>query len=109
MKTLETRIQSKRDTTANWNSRLNFIPLKGEIIIYTDREKDENGNDVPGLKIGDGLAYCIDLPFVDAVLRQKLLDHLSDQEVHITQEERERWNNKINCDYIRETLIINRN
>ena len=35
---LNTRIQLKRDTTENWNNAKGFIPLPGEIIIYTDYE-----------------------------------------------------------------------
>ena len=79
-----TRIMSKRDTTANWNINRMFVPLKGEIIIYTDRETDEDGNLVPGIKIGDGVVPVIDLPFVDEVLRKTLLDHIANQERHIT-------------------------
>ena len=33
-KTLNTRIQMKTDTEANWNKATNFIPKNGEIIIY---------------------------------------------------------------------------
>ena len=85
MKTFDTRIMSKRDTTLNWNKQPMFVPLKGEIIIYTDREQDSVGNLVPGLKVGDGTTPAIDLPFVDAFLREKILTHLANQEIHITQ------------------------
>ena len=34
--TINTRIQNKRDTTANWNAARGMIPLAGEVIIYTD-------------------------------------------------------------------------
>ena len=34
--TINTRIQLKRDITANWNNARGFIPLKGEVIIYED-------------------------------------------------------------------------
>ena len=85
------------------------ISNKGEIIIYTDHEIDSNNNYVPGLKVGDGTTPAIDLPFVDSILRQTLLNHISDQEVHITQTERERWDNKLNLEYDSETLIFNRN
>lgn len=110
MNIFDTRIMSKRDTTANWNSNRTFVPLKGEIIIYTDRETDSEGNLIPGIKIGDGVVPAVDLPFVDVVLREKILEHIANQEVHITQQEREFWNNKINLDYNQnlETLIFNR-
>lgn len=58
MAVLKTRISNKIDTTANWNSTTNFIPLKGELIIYSDPNQ---------LKIGDGVTKVQDLPFFDAV------------------------------------------
>jgi hypothetical protein len=38
-KTLQTRIQLKHDTEANWNKATSFKPLPGEVIIY---DKDTN-------------------------------------------------------------------
>lgn len=35
---IKTRIQLKRDTTSNWNNATGFIPLQGEVILYTDHE-----------------------------------------------------------------------
>ena len=49
-KVIRGRIQSKRDTTANWNATQNFIPLDGEIIVYTDYY----GENTPAIKVGDG-------------------------------------------------------
>ena len=70
--TINTRIQLKRDTTANWNAARGFVPMAGEVIIYTDYssyQKEVNGRIktilIPGIKIGDGGAYVQDLPFVD--------------------------------------------
>ena len=50
------RIQQKADTSANWAKATNFIPLKGEIIIYTDKNQ---------FKIGDGTTKVNELPFAD--------------------------------------------
>lgn len=60
-KTLQTRIQLKHDTEANWNTASinGFIPLVGEIIIY---DPDDN-NYYPRMKIGDGESLINDLPF----------------------------------------------
>lgn len=44
-KTFQGRIIQKHDTEANWKKATNFVPLKGEIIIYDDLRK---------IKIGDG-------------------------------------------------------
>lgn len=104
-----------RGTTEYWNSRLGYIPNEGDIIVYTDKGSIVNSNnetiDVPGIKIGDGLAYCVDLPFVGDDISQKLVEHINDTERHITEEERLFWNNKVNCQdsVVNETLILNRN
>lgn len=59
-KTLNTRIQNKRGTTAEWaaGTAPNFIPWDGEIVAYTD---------VHRIKIGDGTTKVSALPFVDKV------------------------------------------
>lgn len=121
----ESRIKLKRDTTENWNNATGFIPLEGELIIYTDYKtitKEIYGEEVeinvPGLKIGTGNAYVQDLAFVDDELRNTLMAHIENEEMHTTLEEKLFWNNKINVDdsydiqhdeLIDETLILNRN
>lgn len=54
-KTLKTRVQHKVDTTANWGKAVNFVPLKGEIIVYSDDKRR--------FKIGDGETSVANLPF----------------------------------------------
>lgn len=58
--TLNTRIQHKHDTEANWLKATTFIPKLGEIIVY---DKDDN-YDFPRIKVGNGASYVTDLPFV---------------------------------------------
>ena len=123
------RIQSKHDTTANWNAAVGFIPLAGEIIIYDDWQTktytvEEYGEtvtktvNIPNIKIGTGNAYVQDLGFVEDDLRDMLLEHINNQNVHTTLAEKLFWNNKINVDDSEdvlvgelsdETLILNRN
>ena len=106
-----------RDTTENWNAKVNYIPLRGELIIYTDHGtiKDDYGNDikVPGIKIGDGDAYLIDIPFVGDDLCSQLLHELRNHElnslIHVTQEDRDFWNSKLNYEVAGSNLILNRN
>ena len=123
--TVNARIQLKRDTTANWNAARGFVPMAGEIIIYTDYnsyQKEVNGRIktilIPGIKIGDGGAYVQDLPFVDEDLRDTLMDHINNMDLHVTLGEKIFWNNKINVDdayeavhdeLIDEMLVLNRN
>ena len=60
-KNLYGRIAQKIDTAANWEKAINFIPKKGEIIVYA---KDENCSH-DRIKIGDGTAIVKQLPFID--------------------------------------------
>ena len=126
---LNTRIQLKRDTTENWNNAKGFIPLPGEIIIYTDYETktytvEEYGEtvtktvDIPNIKIGTGNAYVQDLAFIDEKTKDMLLDHINNQEAHVTLADKLFWNNKLNVDdeydisyqeLYDETLVLNRN
>ena len=127
--TINTRIQLKRDTTENWDNAIGFIPLQGEVIVYTDYETktydvEEYGItvtktvDIPNIKIGTGNAYVQDLAFVDENTRNILLEHIHNNDIHTTLQEKVFWNNKINVDDAEEqitgeleneTLILNRN
>ena len=127
--TVNTRIKCKRDTTENWNNARGFIPMAGEIIVYDDYETktytvEEYGQmvtktvNIPNIKIGSGNAYVQDLAFVDQKTRDILMEHINNQEIHVTLQEKVFWNNKINVDdsyevvhdeLIDETLILNRN
>lgn len=72
-KTIKTRIQSKHETEANWNKATNFIPLKGEIIIY---DPDTN-YDYPRIKVGDGKTNVISLKFVTEGVTKQITDGLA--------------------------------
>lgn len=54
------RIIHTHDVEANWNAVSNFVPYKGEIIVY---DIDEN-NSFERIKIGDGITNIINLPFI---------------------------------------------
>lgn len=87
------------DTTANWNSQISFIPEEGTVIVYSDYKTiiiEGVEKTIAGIKIGDGRAYLIDLPFVDEDVRMALIAHINDANVHIQEGEREFWNNKLN-------------
>ena len=118
--TIETRIQQKRDSTSNWNAAIGFIPLSGEIIVYNDYKtinKEIDGEEVqvqiPGIKIGDGRAYVQDLPFIDEELRDKIMMHINNPDMHVTLQEKLFWNNKLNvndsAELVDGALVLNRN
>ena len=77
------------DTVENWNNQPDRIAKKGDIYIYLDAPQAYGGTG-PRIKIGNG-GYLIDLMFVD----QNYFDHLQNNTIHITQEERENWNDKV--------------
>ncbi len=60
-KSLQARIQNKIDLTANWEKATNFIPKKGEIIVYSDG----GGTGIPKMKVGDGATKIGSLKFAD--------------------------------------------
>ena len=57
--TIKTRIQHKNGSASDWSQATNFVPLKGELIIYNDAT-------TPKIKIGDGTTLVENLPFVGA-------------------------------------------
>ena len=61
-KTFQGRIVQKHDTKANWEKATNFIPLKGEIILYDDLNE---------IKIGDGTTKINDLDFFASTIIKK--------------------------------------
>jgi len=72
---IKTRFQLKYDTEENWNKALNFIPLRGEVIIYAA----DDLTPFPRIKVGDGTTPVVDLPFAssgnastEVVLQHKL-------------------------------------
>lgn len=105
-------------TKSEWNLNRDFISQKNVLYIYTDYktiEKDGEQILIPGLKIGDGTTYLIDLPFVNdtsrgSELEQLILDHINNKVIHISAEERNFWNNKLNVllQSDTQTLVLNR-
>ena len=83
------------NTTAGWNAQSTLISEAGVIYVYSDYKKDSQNRDVPNLKIGDGLAYLIDLPFMN---------------MDVTEAQKTFWNNKVTTiDSVQnETLIFTR-
>lgn len=59
--TVHARIRLKNDTEKNWE-KSNFVPLQGEVIIYSI----DDTHPFFRLKVGDGITNVNDLPFIDA-------------------------------------------
>lgn len=63
-----TRVKQKSDTSLNWSKATNFIPLQGEIIIYSDTNQ---------IKIGDGTTKVNELKFIDENKQDKITGAVS--------------------------------
>lgn len=82
------------DTTANWNSKVDLIAKEGNVYIYSDYITGDT--DLPGMKVGDGTTYLIDLPFL-AGNSDILTQHMLNNVIHVSQADRDFWNNKVTC------------
>lgn len=85
------------NTTTYWDSKAGYTPPAGTIIIYTDKGQID-GKLVPGIKIGSGNAYVQDLAFVSEEIENVLLDHINNSNIHVSPEDKFKWNNKVNID-----------
>lgn len=96
------------DTKANWNAKPRIIAEKAAIYIYSDAGTIYDENDEPisvaGIKVGDGTSYLIDMPYITDEMAAMLLRHITNTEIHLTEEEKEFWNNKVTCFLDREDL-----
>ena len=70
MAIIRARVAPKRDTMLNWSEHADFIPYKGEIIIYTDYKIRYVAGEkivLAGLKVGDGCTNVMELPFINDI------------------------------------------
>ena len=67
------RIILKNGIEANWNKVTDFIPKKGEVIIYNP----DNEHSTPRFKVGNGQQLPKDLPFVKTGVSQEDLENIT--------------------------------
>lgn len=70
------------DTTAAWNAQPSLVSKQKTIYVYTDYQLDDEGNNVPGFKVGDGVTRLFKLPFTGS-------------EGGVSDSERRSWNDKV--------------
>lgn len=80
------------NTTEYWNSQVGVQSKAGVLYVYSDY-RQEDGVYIPAVKIGDGNAYIIDLPFADDIYAK----HVVNKTIHVTEEEKAFWNDKVTC------------
>lgn len=84
------------ETLSYWQAHPSFIGKKGDIIIVSDYKKKDNKN-IAGIKVADGLAYAIDLPFVTDILESELTSHINNTAIHVGGTDRVNWNSKVSA------------
>ena len=72
---IKSRIVHKHDTESNWLKATNFIPMKGEIIVY---DIDENYS-YERIKIGDGNTVGSSLQFVIDTISDDAIDNICNE------------------------------
>lgn len=98
-------------TTAYWNSDKTRIAEKGIIYVYSDYAKTTafgGGElDVPGIKIGDGTSYLIDMPFAQGEVNAEVISHIENQKIHVSDDDRKRWDQReLNIEISGENLTL---
>ena len=89
-------------TTAYFNSEdvKTTVPPKGQLVIFSDLRsiKKSDGTTITsaGIKVGDGIKTIEQLPFIDWFY----WDHINDKNIHVTKDDKERWNDKISCEVL---------
>ena len=93
-------------TTKYFEDLKEKIPPKGQLVIYSDlrsiTKSDGTTITSAGIKVGDGNTTIEQLPFIDWFY----WDHIKDPHIHITEDERTTWNEKISCKVDNETLNL---
>ena len=107
------RSQIHYDTTANWNSQIDLVGEEGHIYVYSDyttKEIEEGGEiktvNIPAIKIGDGLAYLIDTPFIATGESQDFIDHINNLSIHVMPTDRTNWDEKVSADVDGDMLVL---
>lgn len=111
---LDNTLVYESKTVEEWNNDKDLISQKGTLYIYTNYKiiNDQEDNEIflPGIKLGDGKAYLIDLPFLNTdTFNEQILDHINNKVIHVSLKDRMFWNNKLNLVQPEsQTLVLNR-
>ena len=100
-------------TEAEWDAQSALISGRGVIYIYSDHTKVVNPTTgeitiIPAIKIGDGVSYLSELPFVGGGVSPEVEEelqevettvnnHVADDAAHVSEEDREEWGRKVSA------------
>lgn len=76
-KQINGRVVLKNDIAENWAKAANFVPKKGEVIIYNT----DTNNNFPRIKIGNGSTIVSNLPFVYEPISKDDIDTICGQTI----------------------------
>lgn len=99
------RQEVRADLSANWDSNPDLIAEQGIVYVYADKFTGESGY-IPGIKIGDGTSYLIDMPFVADDIREQLMNHINNMQLHVSYSDRQSWNNKVSVRVLADNLVF---
>lgn len=77
-------------TTSEWAQLTTLVSQRGVIYVWSDY-KIENNVPIPAMKVGDGLAYVVDLPFATQAITMAQINN---------------WTNKVSARVSGEELIL---
>ena len=99
-------------TEAEWDAQPALVTGEGIIYVYSDHTTvvDPGGevSVIPAIKIGDGVSYLSDLPFIGGgaspEIEQELQEleadvyaHLANDQIHVSSFDRTEWNRKVSA------------
>lgn len=88
-------------TKDEWEKDGKAVSEKNHMYVVSDYQTDDDGTVHPGIKIGDGKAYIIDLPYISG---HRVSGSISSED--ITSEDIKAWNNKVSTSLSGDTLIF---
>ena len=85
------------NTKEGWNGQVGLVSEANTFYVYTNYKETEDGKMIPGMKIGNGDNYLIDLPFIAAGEEGmvQLYNHINNTAIHMTSNDRERFETAI--------------
>ena len=81
-KNINSRIIHKHDTETNWLKATNFIPKRGELIVYDI----DSTHDYERIKIGDGTTVVSSLPFANEIITNAEIDEICGATIYAASE-----------------------
>ena len=109
-------------TEAEWNAQSTLLTTEGAIYIYSDHTKiiDPDTREVtviPAIKIGDGVSYLSQLPFLGEdtsqetekkieILTRSVDEHIGNETIHVSGEDRIDWDSKVQARYESGNLVL---